>query len=78
MVKKINRAQRQTADQATKGGVMGLLTYLAMKYDVDPGLIAAAMPVVAAIFAWLSTKIGDPELACLFIPKDKTKDKPAS
>ena len=78
MGKRVNKAQRQTADQATKGGALGLLTYLAMHYNVDPGLVAAAMPVVAGIFAWISTKVGDPELACLFIPKDKTKDKPAS
>ena len=73
MAKRINRANRQTADQATKGGLMGLFTYLAIHYNVDPGLIAAGMPVVAGILAWLSTKIGDPELACLFIPK--TEDK---
>ncbi len=73
MGKPINRANRQTADQATKGGLMGLLTYLAIHYNVDPGLIAAGMPVVAGVLAWLSTKIGDPELACLFIPKPEDK-----
>ena len=73
MAKPINRANRQTADQATKGGLMGLFTYLAIHYKVDPGLIAAGMPVLAGILAWLSTKIGDPELACLFIPKSEDK-----
>jgi hypothetical protein len=71
--RKINKAQRQTADQTVKGGIMGLLMYVAMQYNVDPGLIAASTPVVAGILAWLSTKIGDPELACLFIGKE---DKP--
>jgi hypothetical protein len=71
--KRVNKTQRQTADQTVKGGVMGLLMYVAMQYNVDPGLIAASTPVVAGVLAWLSTKIGDPELACLFMGKD---DKP--
>lgn len=71
--KPIRRAARQTADQSVKGGVLGLLVYLAQTNNIDPGLVAAAMPVVAALLAWVSTKIGDPELACLFIPKDKNK-----
>jgi hypothetical protein len=74
-VKKPNRAQRQTADQTLKGGIMGLLMYVAMQYNVDPGLIAVATPVVAAVLAWLSTKIGDPELACIFIGQDNKPKK---
>ncbi len=53
----------QMADQAAKGGVMGILIYLATKANLDPEFIALCMPVVAGVLAWASTKIGDPELA---------------
>ena len=57
-----------------------------MKLRVDRDVLAEAViwtarsvparppvPVLAGILAWLSTKIGDPELACLFIPKPEDK-----
>jgi hypothetical protein len=53
----------QMTDQAAKGGVMGILLYLATKANLDPEFIALCMPVVAGALAWASTKIGDPELA---------------
>jgi phage shock protein PspC (stress-responsive transcriptional regulator) len=57
-------------DQTAKGGVLGILTYLAMKYDVDPALVALAMPLVSAVLAWTSTKIGDPAIASFVGTKD--------
>jgi hypothetical protein len=67
--KKINKAKRQIGDQTTKGGLIGLMIYGLTKQDVDPMLISLLVPIASSVLAWLSTKIGDPDLACLFIPK---------
>jgi hypothetical protein len=72
--KKINRAKRQIGDQTTKGGLIGLMIYGLTKQNVDPMLISLLVPIASSVLAWLSTKIGDPELACLFIPDDKNKN----
>jgi len=61
----------QTTDQATKGGVLGIVTYLGIKYSVDPALLAMSMPLLAAGLAWASTKIGDPEVAAFFGDKGR-------
>ena len=58
--------RNQTADQTLKGGILGIITYLAMKYNVDPALTALALPVIAAGLSLASTKIGDPEVAAFF------------
>jgi hypothetical protein len=71
--KKINRAKRQISDQTTKGGVIGLMIYGLTKQNVDPMLISLLVPIASSVLAWLSTKIGDPDLACLFIPKSDDK-----
>jgi hypothetical protein len=72
--KKINKAKRQIGDQTTKGGLIGLMIYGLNAQGVDPMLISMLVPVVSSVLAWASTKVGDPDLACLFIPKDD-KDK---
>lgn len=64
-------AQLQTADQTLKGAVIGLVTYIAYKYGWDMQLIALGIPVVSGILAYLSTRIGNRNTACLFIPKDE-------
>ena len=69
--KKINRAKRQIGDQTTKGGLLGIMIYAMSRNNVDPVLIGLIVPVAASVLAWLSTKIGDPDLACMFIPDDK-------
>jgi len=69
--KKINRAKRQIGDQTTKGGLLGIMIYALSRNNVDPVLIGLLVPVVASVLAWVSTKIGDPDLACMFIPDDK-------
>jgi len=69
--KKINKKNRQIGDQTTKGGLIGLFIYFATTNNVDPTLIALLVPIISSVLAWISTKIGDPDLACLFIPKDK-------
>ena len=68
--KKINKAKRQIGDQTTKGGLIGLMIYGLSTNNVDPVLIGLLVPVVSSILAWVSTKVGDPNLACLFIPHD--------
>lgn len=65
-------AQLQTADQTLKGAIIGLVTYIAYKYDLDMQLIALSIPVVSGILAYLSTLIGNRKTACVFIPKDDT------
>lgn len=53
----------QMTDQVAKGGVLGILVYLANKANLDQEFIALCMPVLAGFLAWASTKIGDQELA---------------
>ena len=71
MNKKINRSHRQIGDQTTKGGLLGIFIYVLSRNNVDPVLIGLLVPVVASVLAWISTKIGDPDLACMFIPDEK-------
>jgi len=72
--KKISKAKRQIGDQTTKGGLIGLMIYGLNQQGADPMLISMLVPVASSVLAWVSTKIGDPDLACLFIPNDD-KDK---
>ena len=69
--KKINKANRQIGDQTTKGGLLGIACYAMWKAHFDPVLISMLMPVMSSVLAYLSTKIGDKDLACLFIPDEK-------
>ena len=69
--KKMNRSHRQIGDQTTKGGLLGIMIYTMSRNNVDPVLIGLIVPVAASVLAWVSTKIGDPDLACMFIPDDK-------
>jgi uncharacterized membrane protein (Fun14 family) len=73
--KKINKAKRQIGDQTTKGGLIGLFIYWATQNNIDPALIALLVPIMSSVLAWLSTKIGDPDLACMFIPKENKDNK---
>ena len=72
--KKINKQHRQIGDQTTKGGLLGIMIYTLSRNNVDPVLIGLIVPVAASVLAWISTKIGDPDLACMFIPDDKKAD----
>ena len=71
MKKQINKQHRQIGDQTTKGGVLVIMIYTLSRNNVDPVLIGLIVPVAASVLAWISTKIGDPDLACMFIPDDK-------
>ena len=69
--KPINKSNRQIGDQTTKGGVLGVFIYALSKNNVDPVLIGLLVPIAASVLAYLSTLIGNKDLACMFIPKDK-------
>ena len=47
-----NNVHAQHADQTVKGGLLGLFTYLAMKYSMDPALTALLMPLIAGLLSW--------------------------
>lgn len=61
----------QSLDQVVKGGALGVVVYLCDKYNVDPMLTALLMPLAAAVFAWASTKTGDPAIASFFAKKQE-------
>jgi hypothetical protein len=63
----------QTLDQVVKGGALGVVVYLCDKYNVDPTLTALLMPLAAAVFAWASTKVGDPSVASFLAKKEEAK-----
>ena len=67
-------SSKQIADQTLKGGIQGVICYFLWKSKLDRELIFMLMPISATVLAWISTKIGDPNLACLFI-QDKDKDE---
>jgi hypothetical protein len=60
-------------DQVVKGGALGVIVYLCDKYSVDPTLTALLMPLAAAVFAWASTKVGDPAVASFLAKKEEAK-----
>ena len=72
----MNMQKQQTTDQAAKGGVLGIVTYLLIKWNVDAALIAMTTPVLAAILSWASTKIGDPTIASFFGTEGNNDGKP--
>ena len=60
------KMNQQTKDQTTKGAVIGIFVYFASKYNLDPELVALLVPVLTGVLAWVSTKIGDKEIASFF------------
>jgi hypothetical protein len=66
-------AQLQTADQTLKGAVIALGSYIANKYNVDPQIIALSIPIASALMAWISTRFGNENTACLFVEKEPPK-----
>lgn len=71
-----NSTKQQYADQTTKGGVLGIITYLFMKWNLDPAFVAMALPLIAAGLSWASTQIGDSEVASFFGIDGKNDGKP--
>ena len=71
--KPINHSHRQIGDQSTKGGLLGIFVYVMSRNNVDPVLVGLLVPIIASALAYLSTLVGNKDLACLFIPKDKSE-----
>lgn len=53
----------QVADQTLKGAVVGAVAFLLSKWNVDPAAQAVFIPLVTAVLAYVSTKVGDPQVA---------------
>lgn len=50
----------QIADQAGKGVIVGIAAYLCKD---NPEVMALLIPALTAGLAWLSTQLGDPDIA---------------
>ena len=68
-------AKLQTADQTLKGAIIALVTYVGYKRGWDMQMVALAIPVVSGVLAYISTRIGNKNTACLFIAKDDQPSK---
>ena len=67
-------SKSQTTDQVAKGGIMGLFVYASNKWNMDPGLVALLLPMIGAVLAVASSKIGDPTIASFFDTGKKSED----
>jgi hypothetical protein len=63
------------ANATASGGVLGIVTYLLIKFNVDPALTSMALPMFAGLLSYISTKIGDPTVAS-FIGTSSADGKP--
>lgn len=69
MAKKVNVSELK--DVATKGGAIGVVSYLMSTYEVDPALNIVVLPAILYVLNVLSTKIGDPQIANFFAKQSK-------
>lgn len=69
MAKKVNVSE--LTDVATKGGAIGVVSYLMSTYEVDPALNIVVLPAILYVLNVLSTKIGDPQIANFFAKQNK-------
>jgi len=69
MSKKINVVDIK--DVATKGGAIGVVSYLMSTWEVDPALNVVILPAILYVLNVLSTKIGDPQIANFFAKQSK-------
>ena len=58
---------QQGLDQTVKGLIIGVLTWLAMKYEVPADVTVPAMALVAFGLAWLSAKVGTDKSTASFV-----------
>jgi hypothetical protein len=63
----ITNTNQQTLDQAVKGLVLGLLSWVAIKYDMPPEIVIGGSAVVAALLAWVSAKMGTDKTTASFV-----------
>jgi hypothetical protein len=57
---------KQSADQSFKGAVVGLVSYVLLKNNVDKEFVALLTPVLMGVLAWVSMKVGVKGKACFF------------
>lgn len=69
MSKKINVVDIK--DVATKGGAIGVVSYLMSTWEIDPALNVVVLPAILYVLNVLSTKIGDPQIANFFAKQSK-------
>lgn len=53
----------QTADQTMKGAITALILYFLVKLGADEQLVLIVTPIITGLLAWVSKKVGDPEIA---------------
>jgi hypothetical protein len=58
---------QQTIDQTVKGLIIGVLSWLAMKYDVPAEISVPGVALVAALLAWVSAKVGADKSTASFV-----------
>lgn len=56
-------ATHQIADQTIKCTALGVIAYFAEHLGMPQETVLVLMPVVGLGLAWLSKKVGDPEIA---------------
>ena len=69
---------QQGLDQAVKGLVIGLLTWLAMKFEVPAEVTVPAMALVGLGLAWASTKVGADKGTASFVGPKADSSAPAA
>lgn len=58
---------QQTIDQTVKGLIIGVLTWLAAKYEIPAEVSVPAVALAAALLAWVSTKVGADKSTASFV-----------
>lgn len=64
----------ELADVATKGGAVGVASYLLSTWNVDPALNVVILPVLLYLLNAASTWVGDPSVANFFVKHKKVID----
>lgn len=59
------------ADTATKGGAVGVVSYLFATWEIDPALNIVVLPVLLYLLNAASTWVGDPAVANFFAKQSK-------
>lgn len=68
----------QVADQSIKGAVLGAVAYLLVKWNVDAEAQAAIITGATTVMAYLSTKVGDKNVASFLAKAAKEAPKVAA
>lgn len=61
----------ELADVATKGGLVGVVSYLFATWEIDPALNIVVLPVLLYLLNAASTWVGDPAVANFFVKQGK-------